>query len=99
MPQFLLDLFQKLTGSLFYMLRDLLLWIFDQFINLVVTLITALPSIDFSVLNPGKYFPSLPSSMINMMQYLHVDVAIGMIISALVIRLTLQLIPFTRLGS
>jgi hypothetical protein len=41
----------------------------------------------------------LPAGMIEVLQAIGLSTAMGIIVTAIIIRVTLQLIPFTRLGS
>jgi hypothetical protein len=99
MLEYLLDLLKKFGNTLYDMLKDFVAWLFDSILSLINTILSTLPAIDFSTFNPGTYFAAFPASLTNMLHYLHVDAALGIIVSALVIRLLLQLIPMTRLGS
>jgi len=76
---------------------DAFCWPFDQITDILVT---AVQSLDLSSLQSkvGSW-GSLPSEIINILGLLGVGQASAIIISAITIRLTLQLIPFTRLGS
>lgn len=99
MTDYLYQLLQKFTNTLYDMLGDFILLIFDKMLGLVETLLSTLPTIDFSTFNPGTYIAAFPASLTNMLHYIHFDAAVSIVVSALVIRLLLQLIPFVRLGS
>jgi hypothetical protein len=81
------------------MLQDLMIWIIDQCMS-VATYVLEL--IDFDFLTDGSlnaYFDDLPSEVLNVTFLLGLHQAMGIIVAAVTIRLILQLIPFTRLGS
>jgi len=92
--KFLLDIFLQIFKDLWLMITDLFVWFFDQLLSLVVSILTAIPIPTFP-----DYFSGLDSEIGNILGLIGVGPALAMIGSALVIRLTLQLIPFTRLGS
>lgn len=92
-----LDWGEKLVNTLFDMLKDVFLWLTDTILAFVVGLLDVLgQSIDF---NPGDYISALPSEITNIIGVLGLNTCMTIIISAILIRLTLQIIPFTRLGS
>jgi len=76
---------------------DAFCWPFDQITDILVS---AVQSLDLSGLQQqvGSW-GSLPADVINVLGLLGVGQASAIIISAITIRLTLQLIPFVRLGS
>ena len=105
MPQWLIDfadrlLFQlkALVLTIYTFLKDSLLWFFEQSLILVTLILDGMADM-FSGLNITQYFDAIPPEVGWVMNQLGIGEATGMIISAVLIRLTLQLIPFTRLGS
>lgn len=84
--------------SVWDMFIDLLCFIFEQFLEIVVEMLDTLGGVfsSFSILN---YVQALPSQMINIMSLVGVSEASSIIVSAILVRVTLQLIPFVRLGS
>jgi hypothetical protein len=92
----LLELVQKIFDSLFTMLKDVFLWIFDQFLKLLAVL---LGDIDLTGLESIPGISDIPEGVLNMISMLGIPQDLGLIVAALIIRFTLQLIPFTRLGS
>lgn len=78
--------------------KDLLIGIFDSFMKICISVLDtfseSLESLDFT-----QYFTALPEEVKNILGLLGVGTAFTMIASAILIRLILQLIPFTRLGS
>lgn len=85
--------------SLVNLLQDLICWILDELFAVVVWLITLLPSPDTSGDTFFSRFSDLPAEILNVVFYLHIPQCVSIILAALGIRLLLQLIPFTRLGS
>jgi len=92
--QFLLDIFLQVFIDLWEIFTDLFVWVFDQVISLAVSLLTVIPVPTFP-----DYFAALDSGISNVLGLVGAGPALAMIGSALLIRLTLQLIPFVRLGS
>lgn len=92
------DLMIRLSLTLFDMLSDLFIALFDLIMLVVIPLITGLlDSLDF--INLTGYIDLLPAEAKNFMQLIGFGQAFSIIISALIIKLLLQLIPFVRLGS
>lgn len=91
------DLFVAVFVSLWDLLKDAFSWLFDQSLSVVVSAVSSLDVSGMSsyALSAG----SLPASILNVLSLLGVGTAIGIITAAIGIRLVLQLIPFTRLGS
>lgn len=79
------------------MLSDLVCWGFDGLLGIAVT---AMNAVDLSGLN-GAFgaWSQLPHEMLNVMGLMGLGAASAIVVAALGIRLLLQLIPFTRLGS
>lgn len=83
--------------SIWDLVKDFFYWIFDTMINLVVL---AVESIDVSgITSQTGAFGSLPAEILNVAGLLHLGTCMTIIFSAITVRLILQLIPFTRLGS
>jgi hypothetical protein len=92
----LLELIQKIFDSLLTMLKDVFLWLFDQMLELLSVL---LGDIDLTGLEGIPGIADIPEGVLNMISLLGIPQDLGLIVAALIIRFTLQLIPFTRLGS
>lgn len=84
--------------SLFEMLKDILLWAFEQLLTLVLAGINGLGAL-FNAFNVTQYISSIPDDVRSIMALTGIDTATTMIAAALFIRFLLQLIPFVRLGS
>jgi len=95
--QWFSDLFVAVFSALFDLLKDAICWVLEQFLHIAVNL---LGSIDVSGLTGySGAWGSLPADIINIMGLLGFGPAAAIIVSASLIRLYLQLVPFTRLGS
>lgn len=79
---------------------DLVCWVFESFLKLTQTILNGLPGTDaFAALNPAQYINAAPSELVNMIGLMRIGEGLAMILAAIGIKLALQLIPFTRLGS
>lgn len=91
------DLVGAALTSLLDVFKDASCWLFDSVLGVATSAINA---IDVSAIAPyvsgGR---SLPAEILNILALLGVAPAVTIITAALVIRMTLQLIPFIRLGS
>jgi hypothetical protein len=91
------ELFVAVFVALWDILRDVFTWVFEQVLDVAVI---ALEAVDTSSLaGAGSAWGSLPGKTIEVMSAIGVTQALTLIVAALGIRLVLQLIPFTRLGS
>ena len=90
------DLFVNIFKSIWDLLSDLICWVIDKLMSIVVS---ASNSVSFDGLQGFAPAGSLPSEILNVMQLCGVGSAVSIIVTAIGVRLTLQLIPFTRLGS
>ena len=77
--------------------RDAFTWLLDELMHVAVL---ALGAIDVSAMqSASQWWGGLPAEIMNMLGLLGFGIAMGIIFAAIAIRLVLQLIPFTRLGS
>jgi hypothetical protein len=91
------ELFVSIFVAAWDIILDSFTWVFEQLMTIVVS---AMGSIDVSgMTSAGQWWGGLPAEVLNMLGLLGFDIAMSLIITALGIRLLLQLIPFTRLGS
>lgn len=83
--------------ALWDFIRDAVCWPFEQLLDVVVTALSEIEITDLS----EKIFvwDGLSSEVINVLGLLGVGQASLIVVTAIGIRLVLQLIPFTRLGS
>ncbi|MDD0817255.1 DUF2523 family protein [Curvibacter sp. HBC28] len=92
-----LDLAKSVLVAVLDLLKDLFCWVFDQFLGVVES---ALSAIDVSAFNGlGDLTAALPATVVQVLAAVGAGQALAMIVAALGIRFALQLIPFVRLGS
>lgn len=93
---YLLDSFKNIVWgvfqSIFTLFKDFFFWLVDTILGFVVSVISSLGMPDMSGI-PGAW-GSLPGEVIWMAHAAGVDVAAGMIVSAMIVRLVLMAIPF-----
>lgn len=92
-------LVMAVINTIVAMLQDLLCWCFDQLLAVVVYILHLL---NFTFLTDGTFqaaLNALPATIWNIFFLLGLPYCMGLIIVSIGIRLLLQLIPFTRLGS
>jgi hypothetical protein len=91
------QLFVKCWVAMWDIARDLFCWPFEQAMKIVLS---ALQGLDLSALESyAAQAGNLPSEILNILGLLGAGTCIAIIVAAIGIRLILQLIPFTRLGS
>ena len=88
----------SLLLSIWDMVIDIISFLFEIIFDLVVGIVQQLGGI-FNSFGLLQYLNMLPPEMLNVMALVGANEASAIIISAVVIRFTLQLIPFVRLGS
>lgn len=92
------DFFYRLWLSFVDFMQDLFLIVLDGVLSLVVVIFNgfdyALQALDIT-----QYLDMLPDNVRGIMAALALGEALGIIATAIIIKITLQLIPFTRLGS
>lgn len=91
------NLFKAVFVAAWDILRDAAAWVFDQVLSIAVS---ALGALDVSAISGALgIFQQIPAGIRDVMSAVGAGTCFGIIGSAIVIRLILQLIPFTRLGS
>jgi hypothetical protein len=91
------ELFAKVFQALWDLFQDGVCWTFDGFLSLSINILSAF---DFSGLTAyAGQWAGLPSGTIEVLGAVGISQASGIVITAIGIRLMLQLVPFTRLGS
>ncbi|ALF90433.1 MULTISPECIES: DUF2523 family protein [Ralstonia solanacearum species complex] len=81
-------------------LTDLFCWGFEGILTVLQFVLDSLPGQQaFQGLNPGQYFASMPPEVVNMLGMIRLGEGLAIILAAIGIKLVLQVIPFTRLGS
>lgn len=92
-----IDLVKSIFLAAWDFVKDGVSWAFDGLLGIVVS---ALNSLDVSgVSNLSGAWSGLPAEVLNVLGLLGIGQASAVILAAIGIRLLLQLIPFTRLGS
>jgi putative effector of murein hydrolase LrgA (UPF0299 family) len=81
--------------TLFQLLQDFALWCLDSILSLVTGLLSGLDSL-FSALDVIQYINMIPFETMAVMQLVGISTCSSMITTAILIRLTLKLIPFVR---
>lgn len=88
----------SLLLSIWDMVIDLVCAILDTIFGVLVGIVEQLGSV-FGSFGLLQYLNMLPDEMLNVMALVGVNEATVIIVSAVIVRFTLQLIPFVRLGS
>lgn len=94
----LLSILKTMANTLLDMMKDVFLFAFEQIMILIIFVLDGMGTF-FEGLNVAQYFSAIPPGTAWVLNQIGVGQALGMIVSAITIRLLLQLIPFTRLGS
>jgi len=93
----LLNIVIELVRSLLVMSKDLFFWALEQVSDLALS---AANQFDFSALDQyTQSWSHLPAEILNVMGLMRIGECMTIIVTALGIRLLMQLIPFVRLGS
>jgi len=90
-----LSVFKQVFIDLWNMVTDVFCWGFESVLAIASG---ALNAIDIPF-NPQTYYAMVPPEAANMLGYIGITQALTMVVSALLIRFTLQTIPFVRWGS
>ena len=94
----LVDFLYSLLLSLLDMLKDLFYWIMEQLLSFGALILSGIGSL-MSGLNISQYMGFLPPETIHIISIIGLGEAMGMIVTCLMVRFFLQLIPFVRWGS
>lgn len=78
------------------MLTDLPVWLFDQSLELAASMLAEVP---WTLPPMSNLWGGLPGEFVNIAGLIGLHYCMGLIVAALTIRFTMQLVPFTRLGS
>ncbi len=96
------ETFINVLYNVYVSIRDVLFdippWILDQMLGISTGLLTSVLSI-LEPVDMSQYLTGLPSEVSWVLSITGIPQCIGIISTAIVVRLLLQLIPFTRLGS
>lgn len=91
------ELAVKVFEAAWLFAQDVICWAFESVLKLVAVILSGF---DFSALtSQAGAWAGLPAGTLEVLAAIGISPAIGLILSAISIRLLLQLVPFTRLGS
>lgn len=90
-----LSIFTQIFVDLWNIITDSVCWALDGALSIAASAIESV-TVPFS---PSTYYSMIPADTANVLGIIGVPQALSMIVGALIIRFTLQLIPFVRLGS
>jgi len=93
-----IDFCYSLLLSLVVMLEDLFISLYESFMDVCIGLLNGFGSA-MAPFDVTQYFSSLPADVLNILGLIDLGTCTQMIAAAIAIRIILQLIPFTRLGS
>ncbi|MDA8521359.1 DUF2523 family protein [Acidovorax sp. NCPPB 4044] len=94
-----IELIPRSIKAFVVMFKDLFLWALEQCLSLVKTAVDGIAGLDTMTAQIAGTWAGLPPDVVTVMQSIGLGTALGIIGTAIGIRLLLQLIPFTRLGS
>jgi hypothetical protein len=89
---------RSIVLSFFDMLKDLFYWMFETILDLSILGLEGTGEL-FEGINIVNYIDAVPPEVGWVMNQIGLGQAVGIILVAIPIRIALQLIPFTRLGS
>lgn len=90
------DLIKAIFKAAWDMFTDAVSWLIEKLFEIIKA---ALDAVDVSSLKGIADNINLPPEIVTVMQLSGIGTAVGIVVTAIGIRLALQLIPFTRLGS
>lgn len=96
--EFVIEIFKALWDFF----TDIIVWLFDSLFQLAAGLIDGLADafdIESLAQTFTGYWSLIPPEVAQIMQSIGVSTAFGIVVTGIIIRFTLQLIPFVRLGS
>ncbi len=91
------DVWKDAFTALWDLTRDAFVWVIDTLLELVVGAVNMLDTSGFDTY--VQSWQQLPEEISNILGVLGIGTASAIIVGAMGVRLVLQLIPFTRLGS
>jgi hypothetical protein len=92
----LVDFLYSIMLSLLDGLKDLFFWLFDTLMDLILLLMSGLGEL-MTAIDVVQYMTALPSETQYILSAIGVGQAMGIIASAITIRMTMNLIPFVRI--
>lgn len=93
-----LNLVLSFLLSIWDMVNDLICFVLESIFDVCFTIVSSIGGV-FSSFGLLQYLSMLPPEMINVMSLVGANEASSIIVSAVIVRFILQLIPFVRLGS
>jgi len=93
--QWFLAVFKQIFIDLWNIATDAVCWLFEGLMSIAVSALNAIEA----PFDPQTYYSLIPPETVQMMGAIGVTQAITIVVGALVIRFTLQTIPFVRWGS
>ena len=94
----LVDYLYSLLLSLGVILKDISIWLMVELMSVSRVLLDGFSGV-FESLDLTQYLTALPSDVTNVMGLCGIGNCTSIIVSCLLVRLLMQLIPFVRLGS
>lgn len=94
----LLEFLYNLLVSLMDMLKDIFFWAIETVMDAASVLLSWVFGL-FSAVDIGQYTSAIPPNVAWIMSAIGLPQCLTIILSAITVRMLLQLIPFTRLGS
>lgn len=83
--------------SVWDLLKDAFCWVFEQVLAVATA---AVGAVDVSAVSAASgWWGMVPADVLNILGLIGLGQALGVVFAAILIRVTLQLIPFVRLGS
>jgi len=92
--QWVINVVKQVFTDVWTAFTDAVKWVVVSLLDVVKSLVEALPAPEWSYGWSG-----LPGELLNILGLIGLDYCLGIIGTALLIRLSMQLIPFVRLGS
>ncbi|MDU9400808.1 DUF2523 family protein [Pseudomonas sp. zfem003] len=93
--KWLLAVFKQVFVDIWNILTDNVCWIFDQSLDVAVAALSVISA----PFNPQTYYALIPADVANILGYIGIPQCLSIIVASLVVRFTLQTIPFVRWGS
>lgn len=88
----------RMLLTLMDMLKDLGVFAFGAIMDLIILILNGMGHL-FDSINITRYLTGLPPEVLYFANLCSLGECLGMIVTSLTIRILLQLVPFTRLGS
>jgi hypothetical protein len=92
------DFIWRIVLSIFDMLKDIFFFIIESLLTVGVVILDGVGLL-LDGLDVTQYFSLLPPETSYMLNQIGLSQALGMVVTCLTVRFTLQMIPFVRWGS